>query len=317
MPLDTEHLLRQLAAQRMLHVQSPGVYSLTPFTRVLTKRPWTGMLPWLYDFLSPEIRSNLTLPFRNEFANPGSANFPAYLRAHSYGPPPSAPTNWEHFRGRPFFDDCEHDRTLFQGFHDGMGLLTASKVPWTSLVPPEHLLTDAYPDAPLVVDVGGGQGVDIEHIRQAVPAEWYPCLILQDLPSSVAAVSLHEGVKKMGHDFFTPQPIKSSRAYYMHAVLHDWPDDKVVKILKHLADAMEEGYSSLLIHEIVVGDEPGVMEMTIDMYVWMNFGAGERTEVKWRELAARAGLEVVKIWWRTGSVESVIEAKKKKAAVDS
>ena len=195
-----------------------------------------------------------------------------------------------------------------------MGLHTASKVPWTRLVPPEHLLTDARPDSPLVVDLGGGQGVDIEHIRKAVPAEWYSNLILEDMPSVVKAVSLHEGVKKIGHDFFTPQPIKNSRAYYMHACLHDWPDDKVVKILKHLADAMEEGYSSLLIHEIVLGDHPGVMEMTIDMYVWMNFGAGERTEVVWRELVGRAGLEVVKIWREKGSWESVIEAKKKARA---
>ena len=75
------------------------------------------------------------------------------------------PTNWTHFRGRPFFDDCDHNSTLFKAFHDGMSLLTGAKVPWTRLVPAAHLLADAYQDFPLVVDIGGGQGVDIQRIR--------------------------------------------------------------------------------------------------------------------------------------------------------
>lgn len=53
------------------------------------------------------------------------------------------------------------------------------------------------------------------------------------------------------HDFFTPQPIKGARAYFMRSVLHDWPDEQCRKILGHLKDAMDPGYSKILISDCV------------------------------------------------------------------
>ena len=40
----------------------------------------------------------------------------------------------------------------------------------------------------------------------------------------------------------------------MHHVLHDWPDDDVVRIFSQVAKAMKPGYSRLLLGENVLQD---------------------------------------------------------------
>ena len=46
-----------------------------------------------------------------------------------------------------------------------------------------------------------------------------------------------------------------ARAYYMHSVLHDWPDEVAATILGRVKDAMRPGYSRLLINENVIPPE--------------------------------------------------------------
>jgi len=41
----------------------------------------------------------------------------------------------------------------------------------------------------------------------------------------------------------------------MHSVLHDWPDSVCEKILKQITEAMQLGYSKLLINEIIIPDK--------------------------------------------------------------
>lgn len=80
---------------------------------------------------------------------------------------------------------------------------------------------------------------------------------MQDLPETItqAQKSLDPAIEAQAHDFFTPQPIVASRAYMLHYVLHDWPDDVALKILENLKPAMKKDYSRLLIIEFVVATE--------------------------------------------------------------
>ena len=100
----------------------------------------------------------------------------------------------------------------------------------------------------------------------------------------------------------------------MHTVLHDWPDDKALQILKHLAEAMEPGYSSVLLHESVISAfraDPRVC--TSDLTMMMSFSAAERTEVMWKGLIESAGLKLVKTWAQPTSPESILELEKESA----
>ena len=51
-------------------------------------------------------------------------------------------------------------------------------------------------------------------------------LVLQDRPSVIEGIEqLDPIIERMEYDFYLEQPLKAARAYYMHSVLHDWPDD--------------------------------------------------------------------------------------------
>ena len=97
-------------------------------------------------------------------------------------------------------------------------------------------------------------------------------------------------------------------AYYLHTVLHDWPDARAVAILSHIAAAAEPNYSRILIHETVVTDIPSAPDTTSDLQMMMALSSFERTESAWRDILAATGLDVVKIWRAPGSAESIIEA---------
>ncbi|RYP08322.1 hypothetical protein DL764_001968 [Monosporascus ibericus] len=122
--------------------------------------------------------------------------------------------------------------------------------------------------AGFLVDIGGSIGHDIQEFLHKYPSP-PGRLILQDLPVVIGQIkSLDEKIERMGYDFTTEQPIKGSRAYYMHSVLHDWPDDTCMKILARIT---------------------------------------ERTEQQWRALLGAAGLKICKIWSAGEGVESLIE----------
>jgi hypothetical protein len=92
----------------------------------------------------------------------------------------------------------------------------------------------------------------------------------------------------MGYDFFTRQPIKGSRVYYMHGVLHDWSDEPARKILAMQRDAMTPGYGTLLIHA-----HPHTTAYDLTMMVMV--AGTERTEMQWEELLRLEGSKMVKI----------------------
>ncbi|OKO99642.1 Demethylsterigmatocystin 6-O-methyltransferase [Penicillium subrubescens] len=103
-----------------------------------------------------------------------------------------------------------------------------------------------------MVDVGGNTGIDISRVLEKHPDLPKGSLVLHDLLDVIVNAQVDEKVTAMAHDFFLPQPVKGSRAYFMHAVLHDWPDDKARLLLENTKDAMVKGYSKLLVYDIVL-----------------------------------------------------------------
>lgn len=137
-------------------------------------------------------------------------------------------------------------------------------------------------------------------------------LILQDLPVVINDVKdLDSSIELMPHDFLTEQPIKGARAYFMHSILHDWPDDVCTQILSRLADAMKPGYSKLLIFECVIPRTGAHWEATAgDILMMTQLSALERTEDHWRRLVEASGLnlKITKFWkCDRPDVENLIE----------
>lgn len=96
----------------------------------------------------------------------------------------------------------------------------------------------------------------------------------------------------------TVRRCRGARAYYLHSILHDWPDDVCVKIISNIKLAMKPGYSKLLINDNVIPDTGAHWEATgADIVMLAMLSALERSQKHWETLLAEVGLRVVKFWY--------------------
>lgn len=95
----------------------------------------------------------------------------------------------------------------------------------------------------------------------------------------------------------------------MRNILHDYPDEKCLIILKHLKDAMGP-HSAILIDEMVIPETGAHWHATqIDMVMMTVLASTERSQEQWHALLASAGLTAKNIVKYTVSLEdSVIVA---------
>jgi hypothetical protein len=181
---------------------------------------------------------------------------------------------------------------------------------WNETVPVNQIIgNDCKPSDVLLVDVGGSTGQDILGFHKAHP-KIPGRLILQDLPATIQTINAEElrPVEPMSHDFFTPQPVKGAKAYYLKMVLHDWPDAQGRDILSNLKPALIPGHSKVLINEIVIPDKGADWFATsVDMLMMVTHSAQERREKHWKALVESAGLKITKIWKCGEAPERLIE----------
>ena len=143
----------------------------------------------------------------------------------------------------------------------------SSTVPSNS---PQHLI-NSFPWASLgagtVVDVGGSDGYISIELAHAFPELHF---LVQDLPNIVANMvpppELAGRVEFLGHDFFTEQYIKDADVYLFRWVLHDWPDDYMIKILRHLIPALKPG-ARIIINDNVGPGQSGLLPLDAERYV--------------------------------------------------
>lgn len=177
------------------------------------------------------------------------------------------------------------------------------------LYPVKDLAQGFDPETVMFVDVGGGYGQKATALKRAVP-DLPGRFIVQDLPQTIENAPKTEGIEYQAHDFFTEQPIKGARAYYIRQCLHNWPQEKCVVILSQLAKVMKPGYSKLFIHELIVPQRrAGTWMVTQDFNMMTLCGTRERTEAQWRELLEKAGLKVSSVYYPDDGVsEGIVEA---------
>ncbi|OCL05271.1 S-adenosyl-L-methionine-dependent methyltransferase [Glonium stellatum] len=167
---------------------------------------------------------------------------------------------------------------------------------WLDFFPVSSKLRVDSPSDPLIVDIGGGLGQVLRAFKHKYP-DLPGKLILQDLPVVIDSVQdLPAGIEAMPHDFFAQQPIRGARAYYLRAILHDWPDKQAHKILGSIKEAMSEG-SILLIDEIPLPESNvSLFSAQMDFMMMLAFSSLERTRTQFKTLLDDAGFDLVRIW---------------------
>jgi hypothetical protein len=254
-------------------------------------------------------------------------NLPKYLAKNNYKEPTAATQS--NFAandpdGLNYFDRLQESPEFYEAFTCHMETWTAWKTPWTKIYDVNKLFDGADLTKPLVVDVGGNTGIDIQRVLEEKPDLPGGVLFLQDLKVILQKVDVDERIVVQVHDFFTPQPVTGiissllitprltilgARAYFMHAVFHDWPDAEATTILTHTRDAMTKGYSKLFIYDIVIpATGASISQTTMDVQMMSLLSSAERTKSQWENLLTGAGFKIVKFWPDPQQYEMLIEA---------
>jgi len=294
--------VKHLSAEKVLNEVDTNLYGSTPLADSLAVPKFRDGISFCFDGLLPSF-----------------VKLPEYLAKTGYRNPQSpidGPFQYGNQTPLHFFEWLQARPKIFEAFGNHMAGYRQGRPSWMDpdFYPVEDLLGKGFrtedKDAVMLVDVGGGLGHDIEEFQRKHP-RLPGRLVLQDLPSVIkeATQKLHSAIEPMDHDFFTPEPIKAARGYYMHSVLHDWPDEKCQEILENITSAMTPGYSKVLINENVIpNQDPHWMGTSLDICMMGLFSSQERTEKNWRSLLESVGLRVVKIWSHSPGTESLIEA---------
>lgn len=86
--------------------------------------------------------------------------------------------------------------------------------------------------------------------------------------------------------------VTDARAYYLRNILHDYPDEKCIEILHRTIDAMG-AHSLILIDDMVLPKVGAHWHATeLDLTMMSTLASMERSEIEWRNLLERAGLQI-------------------------
>jgi C-methyltransferase len=162
-----------------------------------------------------------------------------------------------------------------------------------------------------IVDVGGGHGLLLANILAAAPASRG---VLYDLSSVVSTVSnilsytrLADRVQIEPGSFFDRVPAGGD-AYVLKNILHDWPDDRAIQILRNVHAAAGRDATVLLVELVIPDHDRDFPGKWVDLEMLLNLGARERTAAEYRNLLAQAGFEMTRLV-PTASPLSLVEAR--------
>ncbi|KAL6859799.1 hypothetical protein ACO1O0_003823 [Amphichorda felina] len=292
-------LMRHVAAMGYLKEVGPDTYESTNFTRSLAVPIIGDGYPCISGGCLAALDQFHIWANKTGWKTPNSISDGSYQLAY----------NTE----LNFFQYLQANNPLGFQFNHHMGGYHQGRPSWmdAGFFPVKERLVEGFDKSEgsaMIVDVGGSYGHDLEEFcakHPDVPGR----LILQDLPIVIDQVKkLDARIEPMSYDFLTEQPVNGARAYFMHSVLHDWPDEMCLKILANITAAMKPGYSKILINENVVPDTGAQWEATaLDIMMLTLLSSRERTRENWQDLLTQAELKITKIWTVRNGAESLIE----------
>lgn len=203
--------------------------------------------------------------------------------------------------GKPRFDwlaDHEDEAALFQ-----QAMIALSQGA-------NEAVANAYDFGPFtrVVDVGGGHGQLLSEILNRHP---HLSGVLFDLPAGIQMArarlaNCSPQTEFAAGSFFDSVP-PGADVYILKKVIHDWDDERAVRILRNCRDAMNP-HGKVLIAETIIprGNESNPIKL-IDAAMLVVTGGVERTEAQYAALFAASKLRLERVI-STDQAISVLEA---------
>ncbi|MEQ1976498.1 MULTISPECIES: methyltransferase [Xenorhabdus] len=208
---------------------------------------------------------------------------------------------FKHLYGLPFFDYWAQTDTPADDFHAGMSSM--SKV--------ENLfLVNSYdfPKNATVVDIAGGFGGLLLSVLQANTT-------LRGILFDQSHVLTRHQLDALGDDtrwaiasgdFFESCP--QGDIYLLKYIMHDWPDEQCIRILRNCRQAMSPDGRVLIMDPVIPNGNVSHAGKEMDLLCMGIYEGGrERTEDELRQLLANADLKLNRVI-DTGCYISIVEA---------
>lgn len=161
-----------------------------------------------------------------------------------------------------------------------------------------------------IVDVGGATGnmlaAILSHHTKPRGILFDRAHVVTDASTLLAAKGVSDRVTIEAGDFFESVPTGAD-AYILSHIIHDWDEDRCLKILGNVRKAMSAASCLLLVEMVLpLGDTPHPGKI-LDMTMLVSMGGQERTESEYASLLSRAGFRVTRVV-PTSSAASIVEA---------
>ncbi|KAI1178298.1 S-adenosyl-L-methionine-dependent methyltransferase [Nemania sp. FL0916] len=297
-PTVLKRILRYLASVGMIQETGQDLFIARASTKTLSQSGYEGGIRHFFDNIGPCLQAFPGFLADTEYQDVTTSFNTAFQRAFD--------TKETAFQWLPKYPE------RFGPLQQVMTVQGAAGVSWFDVFPFEKELA-SFTGPCAFVDVGGGFGHQCQVLLSRFPKLLGGKVVLQDLKETIVNIPPQfEGFEKMEHNFFTPQPVKAARFYYLRNILHDWPDDKCIEILKQFIPAFGSE-SQILIDEMVLPNSGVPWEAsTIDLTIMASLGARERTVAEWHALLDAAGLKVLRIdTYMARRQDSIIQAVRK------
>ncbi|MCP3142021.1 acetylserotonin O-methyltransferase [Pyxidicoccus xibeiensis] len=208
----------------------------------------------------------------------------------------------EKFMGDTFFGYMSthpEDAAIFNG----------SMAAYQTLNAPAVVSAYDFSSAKRIMDVGGGTGTLMAHILNAHPAAAGAIFemphVAKEARARLSGLGLAERCEVFEGDFFQRIP-PGQDVYILSQILHDWDDEKSLRILTNIREAMHADSRLLIVETVLPGDNAMHFGNLYDVAMLVLVGGQERTEAEYSALVSKAGLKVSRIL-PTSMPPSVVE----------
>lgn len=196
----------------------------------------------------------------------------------------------EQVYGMPIFEYFKQHPEESQIFNDAMTSISTGDSP---------AVADAYSFEGIraIVDVGGGHGLLLATMLTRNPQMKGT---LYDAPHVVEGAKngplkpVMERCTLASGDMFSSVPAGAD-AYIMKHIIHDWPDELCIKILKACRKGVNPGGKLLVVDDVIQPGNDFYAGKFLDLQMLIFPGGKERTEKQFRELFAASGWKLSRV----------------------
>lgn len=144
----------------------------------------------------------------------------------------------------------------------------------------------------IVADIGGGKGQLLANIAQK---HILSQAILFDLPEVVEQLTDNSSsLVKIAGSFFEEIPVTAD-IFILKRIVHDWSDEKVVEILRNVANAMHPNSTLYIIDGLLDCAQNKKFLAAVDLALLTIFQGQERTLSQMTHLLTLSGLQIVTV----------------------